>query len=71
MATKERIAESAVALTEAMGRSEVELVRLAEVRSEYRSQLASTQAALTIEAEVEAAHEALMLEHQPTPPPAE
>ena len=71
MATKEAIAASAEALTTAMGHSEVELVRLGEVRSEYRSQLANTQAALTREAELEAAHEALMKEHEPTPPPAE
>ena len=71
MATKEEIQASSEALTEAMGHSEVELVRLAEVRSEYRTQLKTTQEALAREAELEAAHEALMLSHEPTPPPAE
>lgn len=71
MATAQQIQESANALTEAMGHSEVELVRLGEVRGEYRAQLASTQAALTREAELESAHELLMTEHTPTPPPAE
>lgn len=71
MATAIEIKASAEALTEAMGHSEVALVQLGEVRAEYRTQLASTQAALAREAELEQAHEALILAHKPTPPPAE
>ena len=71
MATKEQIKESSDALTAAMGNSEAELLALGAVRTDYRAQLASAQSALTREAELEAAHEALMVEHVPTPPPSE